>query len=62
MKIKVYFFIMAKIKKNIYKTFLCFLLFLFACNKAIDPCDVQCDNCSTPKLCIECYEQCYESN
>ena len=34
--------------------------FTFSCIGA-DPCDVKCDNCSSPESCIECYDQCYES-
>ena len=38
-----------------------FYLLLISCKGTIDPCDVKCDNCSSPTICIECYEQCYES-
>ena len=27
----------------------------------IDPCAIQCDNCTNPEQCEECYNDCYES-
>ena len=38
-----------------------FYFLLLSCKGTIDPCDIKCDNCSSPKVCIECYEDCYES-
>ena len=40
--------------------FISFLL-LLSCKGSLDRCDVKCDNCFSPEICIECYEQCYES-
>ena len=48
--------------KQIYTCILfLFCSLLLSCRGAVDPCDVLCDNCSSPKMCIECYEECYDS-